>query len=86
MRCKHAGGTVALMGKYSVQQSELLEKLRKLRRPMAGALGPGVKPPGLHAEDAAARKQMREELKKRYGMSDAEIDYAIESLNDYDDT
>ena len=61
-------------------KAELLEELRK-RRPVAGALGPGREVPVLHAE---AGKQIREVLEDREGMTDAEIDEAIESLNDND--
>ncbi len=82
---KAVGGTVDLMSTYSAEQRELLEELGRLGRPVAGALPPGAKPPALDTEDADARGQKREEL-KRSGMTDAEIDYAIESLNDYDDT
>ena len=65
-------------------KAELLAELRK-RRPVFGALEPGREPPVWHAEYAEADKQIREVLQDLYGMSDAEIDYAIESLNDYDD-
>ncbi len=85
MRCTDAGGTVALMGTYSAEQRELLKELKRLGRPVAGASPPGTKPPVWHAEYAEADKQIREVLQDLYGMSDAEIDYAIESLNDYDD-
>ncbi len=70
------------MGTYSARQKELLKELKKLGRPVAGALPPGAKPPRLHA--AEIRRQKQEELNKRYGMSDAQINDALESLNDND--
>ncbi len=72
-----SGATVAVMGTYSAQQRELLEELGKLGRPVAGALPPGAEPPVWRKVTA---QQIRDDLKNLYRMTDAEIDYAIESL------
>ncbi len=56
-------------------KAELIEELRN-RRPVAGALGPGGEVPVWHDE---SNQQIRDVLKDRDGMTDAEIDEAIES-------
>jgi hypothetical protein len=56
-------------------KAELIEELRN-RRPVAGALGPRGEVPVWHDE---SNQQIREVLKDRDGMTDAEIDEAIES-------
>ena len=72
------------MGTYSAKQKELLKELKRLGRPVAGASPNGTKPPVLDIANADARRQIREELKKDYGMSDAQINDELESLNDND--
>ncbi len=75
------GGTVALMGTYSAQQREILKELQKLQRsrPMAGANGQGGEPSAWNIDGS---RRLRAVLKKLYRMTDAEIDKAIEALND----
>ncbi len=71
------------MGTYSGQQRELLKELWKLRRrPMAGANGQGGEPSAWNIEES---RRLRAVLKKLYRMTDAEIQEAIESLDDNDD-
>ena len=70
------------MGTYSGQQSEILKELWKLRRrPMAVANGQGGEPSAWNIDEG---RRLCAVLKKLYRMTDAEIDEAIESLNDND--
>ncbi len=57
-------------------KAELLEELRKRRRPMAGARGPGGEP---SAWNINVVRRIRAVLKDRDRLTDAEIDKAIES-------
>ncbi len=67
------------MGTYSAEQKEqLLKELKRLGWPVAGALPPGAKPHAI--QNAKARGKKREELKKRYGMSDAQINDELDVL------
>ncbi len=72
------------MGTYSGQQSELLKELQKLQRsrPMGSANGQGGEPSAWNIDEG---RRLRAVLKKLYRMTDAEIQEAIESLDDNDD-
>ncbi len=72
------------MGTYYAKQREILEELQRLqrRRPMAGASGQGGEPSVWNIDES---RRLRAVLKKLYRMTDAEIQEAIESLDDNDD-
>ncbi len=70
------------MGTYSGQQRELLKELWKLRRrPMVAANGQGGEPSAWNIDEG---RRLRAVLKKLYRMTDAQINDALESLNDND--
>ncbi len=72
------------MGTYSAEQREILEELQRLRRrrPMAAANGRGDEPSAWNIDES---RRLRAVLKNLHRMTDAEIDEAIESLDDNDD-
>ena len=62
-------------------REELVQELRKRRRPMAGASGPGGEPSAWNID---VDREIRAVLKDRDGMTDAQINEAIESPSDND--
>ncbi len=60
-------------------KAELIAELWRNRYPVAGASSPGSELPAWEIEK---HRQIRAVLKDLHGMTDAEIDKAIESLND----
>ncbi len=70
------------MGTYSAEQREILEELQRLRqrRPMAAANGRGGEPSAWNIEESRRLRAVLKDL----GMTDAQINDALESLNDND--
>ena len=70
------------MGTYSAEQREILEELQRLRqrRPMAAANGQGDEPSAWNIEESRRLRAILKDL----GMTDAQINDALESLNDND--
>ncbi len=70
------------MGTYSAEQREILEELQRLRqrRPMAAANGRGDEPSAWNIDESRRLRAILKDL----GMTDAQINDALESLNDND--